>query len=165
MVYLLGFIGVSVTSLVCVGSVWAEENYSELVYPGEEGKLVYTPDEKGNVIHDFSHCGYMGGGVALPDMPVVMTVEPQAERDDTERLQAAIDKVAKRLARSVDVGTVAVDEIHRHVQGVLGVTLEPHAVLEHKGQCAATIVVGIGPHLAAVAEIAVGLALGEGRVG
>ena len=57
MVYLLGFIGVSVTSLVCVGSVWAEENYSELVYPGEDGKLVYTPDEKGNVIPDFSHCG------------------------------------------------------------------------------------------------------------
>ena len=46
MVYLLGFIGVSVTSLVCVGSVWAEENYSELVYPGEDGNLVYTPDER-----------------------------------------------------------------------------------------------------------------------
>ena len=95
-VYLFGFISVSVTLLVCVGSVWAEENYSELVYPGEDGKLVYTPDEKGNVIPDFSHCGYMGGGVALPDIPVVMTVEPQAERDDTERLQAAIDKVSER---------------------------------------------------------------------
>ena len=69
---------------------------SKLVYPGPDGRLVYVPDEKGNIIPDFSHCGYMGGGVALPDVPVAMTVQPQAEGDDTARLQAAIDDVSAR---------------------------------------------------------------------
>ena len=71
-------------------------NYSKLVYPGSDGRLVYVPDEKGNIIPDFSHCGYMGGGVALPDVPVVLTVRPQTEGDDTARLQAAIDDVSNR---------------------------------------------------------------------
>ncbi len=69
---------------------------SKLVYPGPDGRLVYVPDEKGNIIPDFSHCGYMGGGVALPDVPVAMTVQPQAGGDDTARLQAAIDDVSAR---------------------------------------------------------------------
>jgi len=69
---------------------------SKLVYPGQDGKLVYTPDKNGNIIPDFSHCGYMGGGVALPDVPVVITVEPASQGDDTKRLQAIIDEVSKR---------------------------------------------------------------------
>ena len=93
MIDLLGFI---VVILICAGTVWAEENYSKLVYPGPDGQLVYVPDEKGNIIPDFSHCGYMGGGVALPDVPVVLAIQPQAEDDDTARLQAAIDDVSAR---------------------------------------------------------------------
>ncbi|MDP6039681.1 MAG: hypothetical protein QGG64_14115 [Candidatus Latescibacteria bacterium] len=94
---ILGVVGVVVIVLVCAVTVKAGElNTSKLVYPGEDGKLVYTPDEECNVIPDFSHCGYMGGGVALPDVPVVMAVEPLAEGDDTERLQAAIDEVSER---------------------------------------------------------------------
>ena len=69
---------------------------SKLVYSGPDGRLVYVPDEKGNIIPDFSHCGYMGGGVALPDVPVAMTVQPQVGGDDTARLQAAIDGVSAR---------------------------------------------------------------------
>ena len=69
---------------------------SKLVYSGPDGRLVYVPDEKGNIIPDFSHCGYMGGGVALPDVPVAMTVQPQVGGDDTARLQAAIDDVSAR---------------------------------------------------------------------
>ena len=69
---------------------------SKLVYPGPDGRLVYVPDEKGNIIPDFSHCGYMGGGVALPDVPVVLTIYPQTQGDDTARLQAAIDEVSAR---------------------------------------------------------------------
>ncbi len=94
MIDLLGFIGIIGIFLTCAGTVWAEENYSKLVYPGPDGQLVYVPDEKGNIIPDFSHCGYMGGGVALPDVPVVLAIQPQAEGDDTARLQAAIDNVS-----------------------------------------------------------------------
>ena len=39
---------------------------TRLVYPGIDGKLVYVPDEQGNIIPDYSHAGYGGGGVALP---------------------------------------------------------------------------------------------------
>jgi len=83
--------------LMCVISVQAEEaNVSKLVYPNENGRLVYTPDELGNIIPDFSHCGYRGGGIALPNLPVVATVEPVFEGDDTARLQAIIDDVSTR---------------------------------------------------------------------
>ena len=34
------------------------------------GRLVYVPDEQGNTIHDASHAGYRGGGVAIPTVPV-----------------------------------------------------------------------------------------------
>ena len=40
------------------------------VYPGPSGRLVYIPDEQGNTIHDASHAGYRGGGVAIPTVPV-----------------------------------------------------------------------------------------------
>ena len=96
MIDLLGFIGIIGIFLTCAGTAWADGNYSKLVYPGPDGRLVYVPDEKGNIIPDFSHCGYMGGGVALPDVPVVLTVQPQTEGDDTARLQAAIDDVSAR---------------------------------------------------------------------
>jgi hypothetical protein len=66
---------------------------SSLVHPGPDGKLVYVPDAQGNVIPDFSNCGYMGGGVPIPDVPVKATVEP-AEGDCGPRIQAAIDQVS-----------------------------------------------------------------------
>jgi hypothetical protein len=44
---------------------------------------------------DFSYAGYMGGGVALPDVPVRKTVRPSGGADDTGIIQAAIDEVAK----------------------------------------------------------------------
>ena len=63
------------------------------VYPGADGKLVYVADEQGNTILDASHAGYGGGGVPIPTIPVRETLWPAAG-DNTERLQAAIDKVS-----------------------------------------------------------------------
>ncbi len=68
---------------------------SRLVAPGADGRLVYTADERGNTIPDFSRSGYMGGGVALPELPVRKRLEPVAgDGDDTARIQAAIDEVS-----------------------------------------------------------------------
>ncbi len=69
---------------------------SALVYPGAGGKLVYKPwNDKGDTVLDFSNCGYGGGGVALPVVPVKVTLSPVAgEGDDTERLQSAIERVS-----------------------------------------------------------------------
>ena len=70
--------------------------YSKLVYPGPDGKLIYKPDPNGDFIPDFSMCGYMGGGVALPVLPVKVTVQAgDGKTDDRARIQAAIDAVSK----------------------------------------------------------------------
>jgi F5/8 type C domain len=75
----------------------AEPAKSQWVYPGADGKLVYKTTPAGDRIMDFSYAGYMGGGVALPTVPVKRTVEPSgvADKDDTAAIQAAIDEVAK----------------------------------------------------------------------
>ena len=72
---------------------------SSLVHEGIDGRLVYeTYANQGqtnsvNIIPDFSRCGYMGGGVAIPDVPVVTTLSPQ-NGDDTQMIQDAIDYVS-----------------------------------------------------------------------
>jgi hypothetical protein len=66
---------------------------SQWVYPGTDGKLVYKSTPAGDRIMDFSHAGFRGGGVKLPDVAVQRTVEP-SDGDDTARIQAAIDAVA-----------------------------------------------------------------------
>src|SRR4051794_31623620 len=63
------------------------------VYPGGDGKLVYVPDQQGNTIHDCSHAGYRGGGVAIPTVAVKETIWPVLG-DNTANIQAAIDKVS-----------------------------------------------------------------------
>ena len=59
-----------------------------------DGRLAYQSDARGNHIPDFSNVGYRGGGVAIPDLPVRVTLEPSAG-DAGARIQAAIDQVAK----------------------------------------------------------------------
>ena len=74
----------------------AERAHSEWAKPGPDGKLVYKTTDKGDRIMDFSHAGYMGGGVALPNVPVRQTVKPLGDnKDDAAAIQSAIDEVAK----------------------------------------------------------------------
>lgn len=75
------------------------QGVSELTYMDQE-KLTYVPfammgqSNAVNTIPDFSHAGYMGGGVSLPsDISVEATVNPEAG-DDSPRIQAAIDLVS-----------------------------------------------------------------------
>ncbi len=67
---------------------------SKWVYPDAKGRLQYTTDARGNRIMDFSHAGYKGGGVRIPDVRVAQTVKPVAG-DNTAQIQAAIDEVSK----------------------------------------------------------------------
>lgn len=60
---------------------------------GAKGKLEYKATPKGDRIMDFSHAGYMGGGVALPMLPVKKEVAPSGG-DDSAALQAAIGEVS-----------------------------------------------------------------------
>ena len=92
------------------------------VVPG--GKLAYTPNERGNVIPDFSNCGYGGGGVALPtsaEVPVRVTVHP-GDGDDGPRIQAAIDEVSKLPADAHGVrGAVLLAKGTYHVAGSVSI--------------------------------------------
>lgn len=84
-------------AILCAGNSTAlAAEGSKLVFPGDGGKLQYASAENGDTIPDFSNCGYMGGGVAIPDAAVKVTLKPQARStDDTQRVQGAIDEVAK----------------------------------------------------------------------
>ena len=84
---------VSALPLVPTVSTFTPPTFSKLVYPGKDGKLIYMPDENGNTIPDFSNCGYMGGGVKLPDVQVRVSVD-LGEGDAGARIQAAIDKIS-----------------------------------------------------------------------
>lgn len=71
---------------------------NRLISLGEDGKIVYTPyTEKGDILPDFSHCGYMGGGVAIPNVEVVATLQFPSGGDDFPAIQFLIDSVSKLL--------------------------------------------------------------------
>src|SRR5262249_163502 len=78
----------SLCPLCLCGSILAADPPRRFAYPGPDGKLVYDTDERGNRIPDFSHCGYEGGGVAIPAVPVRVIVPP-AKGDNGPRIQAA----------------------------------------------------------------------------
>ncbi len=127
---------------------------------GKDGKLTYTPDERGNLIPDFSQCGYMGGGVRLPDLPVKLILSPRrgmekemeqyttkgaGEGDDTERIQAAIDRVgAMPLDKNGFRGALLLKRGLYRVEGVLSIKASG-VVLRGEGQGKnGTIILGTG---------------------
>ncbi|MDI1335345.1 MAG: hypothetical protein PSU94_04095 [Lacunisphaera sp.] len=69
---------------------------SKLAAVGPDGRLHYTAyTAQGDMLPDFSHCGYGGGGVPLPVAAVRVTLEPHAgDSDDAPRMQKAIDEVS-----------------------------------------------------------------------
>lgn len=112
---------------------------SQLIYL-DQGELVYAPfamtgqSNQVNTIPDFSHAGYMGGGVALPeDIPVKVTIIPE-EGDDTRRIQEAIDLVE---ALDPDArgfrGVVLIKAGHYSLENIL-VVRESGVVLKGEGQ-------------------------------
>ncbi|MBS1567659.1 MAG: hypothetical protein JST39_24965, partial [Bacteroidetes bacterium] len=69
---------------------------SRFIKVGKNGSLQYVPDEKGNIIPDFSRVGYYSGDKTIPDIAVVKTVSPAASGSSQELIQAAIDEVSAR---------------------------------------------------------------------
>lgn len=88
------------------------------VFYNEESKLSYFPDEKGNVIPDFSNVGYEYGDNPIPDVHVVIEVNP-VEGDDGATIQAAIDRVGK---------------MHANPDGIKGAVLLKKGIYEVSGQ-------------------------------
>ena len=79
----------------------ASDVQSDLVYFGPDGRLEYGyyanegETNADNLLPDFSYAGYMGGGVPLPDVPVVLTLSPR-DGDDTTQIQNAINHVGNQ---------------------------------------------------------------------
>jgi hypothetical protein len=71
----------------------APKKLSPIISMGNDGRLVYDADAKGNRVPDFSTCGYAGGDRRIPDAPVRVVVSPVAG-DETARIQKAIDYVS-----------------------------------------------------------------------
>lgn len=57
------------------------------------GKLVYTADENGNTIPDFSRVGYHQGKTGFPVVNVVRTISPPAHGESQTLIQKTIDEV------------------------------------------------------------------------
>ena len=89
------FLSVSFFCLTTINFCTAQSSTkSQWVYPDEKGKLIYKILENGDKIMDFSHAGYMGGGVSIPNVPVKITLSPAAG-DNTDGIQKAVDEVSK----------------------------------------------------------------------
>jgi hypothetical protein len=90
--------------LLCQNSIPRVEGAeSKLVKPMADGRLVMLPwNEQGDRLPDFSFCGYRNGGVKLPDVPTLVTLEPSGAEDESERIQAALDDLGKSLEKTPD---------------------------------------------------------------
>lgn len=75
------------------GVALAEQRPPVVKFTREGAPLEYVADAAGNRLPDFSHAGYGGGGVPLPQVPAKVSVVPVGG-DEGARIQAALDYVA-----------------------------------------------------------------------
>jgi len=69
---------------------------SKFIKQNKDGSLKYTPDEKGNIIPDFSLVGYYAGDKNIPEVAVVKTIGPAGEGTSEAIIQSAIDELSKK---------------------------------------------------------------------
>lgn len=132
--------------IVTPGSPADKKVTSALVYPGKDGKLVYKPyNEKGDKILDFSICGFKRSEAPIPDVPVVITVDPLPGEvvpegtmaypkgpDSHELIQSALDRVASREpGKDGFRGTVLLTKGTYYVEG--GLLVSSGVVLRGEG--------------------------------
>jgi regulation of enolase protein 1 (concanavalin A-like superfamily) len=80
---------------LCLISNSAFATTNSWVYFDSPGHLSYRTWSNGNRIMDFSSSGYMGGGVAIPNVATVVTVNPSGG-DDTTAIKNAISTAASQ---------------------------------------------------------------------
>src|ERR1051326_2030832 len=91
---------------------------SQWVHVDSQGNLVYKNLPSGDHIMDFSSAGFMGGGVALPNVPVKIRVAAAAG-DNTAAIQAAIDSVSSMPLQNGVRGAVLLGTGNFNVSGAL----------------------------------------------
>ena len=122
---------------------------SSWVFYDAAGQLSYrTIDARGDRIMDYSHSGYMGGGVAFPAVDNKVTLSPTASGDDTARIQAAINQVAAMPADSRGIrGAVMLNAGTYRVGGTLNINTSG-VVLRGAGSGTSGTILSLGstPH-------------------
>ena len=153
------WIALMITSLAMAGGARAAEPpTSAWVHPDASGRLVYKTTEAGDRIMDFSHAGYMGGGVAIPTVEVKQTVKPSGGADDTAVIQAAIDAVSKLPLQNGHRGAVLLAPGTFPCAGTITIAADG-VVLRGSGSggaAASTIRMSGQPHLAIAVRAAGG---------
>src|SRR5689334_14941240 len=113
------------------------------LFLGIPATLALAQDRADAGLPDFSNCGYGGGGVELPNIPVRTTLKPAAG-DATARIQAALDGGGGILLAKGEYeigGTLRIAKSGTVLRGEDGVTLratgtKPRAVIELGGAAA-----------------------------
>lgn len=70
-----------------------QDRSQRFLYPDGNGRLVYSADSLGNRVPDYSHCGFRGGNVPLPEVQAKVLVDSM-DGDATTAIQKAIDYVS-----------------------------------------------------------------------
>src|ERR1035441_1643081 len=84
-------LGKAIPAAAVSASAEATGGRSQWVYLEANGRLGYRTLTNGDRIMDFSSAGYIGGGVAIPFVPVKATVSPSGG-DDTAAIQEALSR-------------------------------------------------------------------------
>jgi hypothetical protein len=109
-----------VSMLVLASFTYIKSWESKLVKVNKDGTLSYIPDEKGNIIPDFSLVGYYGGNKVIPDVPVVKTIAPSSNKSGEKIIQDAIDEVSKRSPdKNGFRGTILLKKGTYHIPGTI----------------------------------------------
>jgi hypothetical protein len=95
---------------------------SKWAHADAPGHLAYATLPTGERLLDFSTAGYMGGGVAIPQVPVRQTVHPSGGANDAPAIQAAIDAVSALSPSGGIRGAVLLAPGTFHLQGPLKIT-------------------------------------------
>ena len=104
---------------------------SKFIKINKDGTLKYIPDEKGNIIPDFSRVGYYAGDKEIPTIPVVKTVSPSDNA--MSEIQTAIDEVSKMpLDKNGFRGTILLKKGTYKIPGVINID-ESGIVLRGEG--------------------------------
>ncbi|SEL80542.1 SH3 domain-containing protein [Parapedobacter koreensis] len=115
------------------------QSASSVISIGRNGKIASKnwaangEKEAINIVPDYSYAGYKGGGVAIPDVPVKITLSP-GKGDQTKIIQNAIDKISKLpLDKNGFRGKVLLRKGTYNINGTLSIRNEG-VVLAGEGQ-------------------------------
>jgi hypothetical protein len=89
----VSFAATAAFSLASIPTTYPSGSGPASVAYGADGKLVYSYEANGDTLPDFSRAGYGGGGVLIPNVSVVTTLNAPSG-DATATIQSAIDALA-----------------------------------------------------------------------